>query len=55
MDYDTHNLEAPIMTCEDAIAKNSLHPQHPPFKAGLVGNVEESLHEAEFSLEGEVS
>ena len=54
MDYDTHNLEAPIMTCEDAIARNSLHPVHLPPKGG-VGNVEESLQEAELKLEGEVS
>ena len=55
MDYDTHNLEDPIMTCEDAIAKNSLHPQKPPFEPERVGNVEESLQKAEFNLEGEVS
>lgn len=55
VDYDMHNLEAPVMTCEDAIAKNSMHPQIPPFKPRPIGNVEESLREAQFHLEGEVS
>lgn len=38
--YDTQSVGAPIMTCDDAAAKNSVFPIAPMFLQSPVGDVE---------------
>ncbi|XP_024376895.1 probable aldehyde oxidase 3 [Physcomitrium patens] len=57
VDYDTHSFGAPIMNCDEAVAKDSFHPMNPAFAPphNPVGDAEESLKEADFKSEGIVT
>ncbi|KAG0601086.1 hypothetical protein M758_11G082900 [Ceratodon purpureus] len=58
VNYDTHGLEPPIFTCDDAVAKNSLFsvPKYmESYQHHQIGDVEKVLAEAEFQLEGEIT
>lgn len=55
--YDTQGVEAPILTIDDAIARNSIFPVPESLTSKhhhYIGDPEKALAEAEFQVEGEV-
>lgn len=49
--YDTKSVEAPILTIDDAIARNSIYPVPESIKSTNhhhIGDTEKALAEAEF-------
>ncbi|KAG0608809.1 hypothetical protein M758_8G134400 [Ceratodon purpureus] len=56
--YDKKGVEAPILTIDDAVARNSMHPVPEAVKSinhHHIGDTGKALAEAEFQLEGAVS
>lgn len=47
VEYDTKNLEEPILTVEDAVKRSSFFEVHPMFYPEPVGDVIEGMEEAE--------
>jgi abscisic-aldehyde oxidase len=47
VEYDTKNLEQPILTVEDAVKRSSFFEVHPMFYPEPVGDVIKGMEEAE--------
>lgn len=47
IDYDTENLEPPILTVEDAVEKSSFFEVPPFLNPGQVGDISRGMAEAE--------
>ncbi|ESQ42120.1 hypothetical protein EUTSA_v10012448mg [Eutrema salsugineum] len=52
IDYDTENLEPPILTLEEAVEKSSFFTVPPPLRCKSVGDISKGMAEAEHKILG---